>query len=486
MEDCVAKLKRIKIEDLRVGMFIVRLNCSWFRHPFLSEKKLITSEKQIAKLKQYGILEVYINPDRSLDLSLSAPEVVRRSPSPLPDSEDPPRAPSPPAAAAIPPYGSTARWEDRPGGSAAKSRPEAGEISGAVSPVCSRSEIRPGGKIYSSREVPGRAVPFAEEIETARVIQKEARAVIKEVMHDIRLGKSFESERVKRLVNSMVESIFANDAALVSLTRLKGYDEYTYVHSIGVCVLSLTLGRYLNMPRSELELLGTGALLHDVGKTRIPYSILYKPGKLDEKEWEEMKKHPLYGAEILENAKGIPADAREIAAKHHERCNGRGYPYGLSGNDIGLHAQIAGLTDMYDALTRDQIHKEGVPAHDAIKIIYDRCRSEFDSFLVERFIQCLGIYPLGTPVLLDTEEIGIVAGVHHDNLLRPKVLIIFEDSLKKYPEPFLVDLTEKKDSTWYKRNIVMPLNPRQWRLNLEDYVSWISLPKASFEKEAGL
>jgi putative nucleotidyltransferase with HDIG domain len=475
MEESASKLKCIKIEDLKVGMFIVRMNRSWFKHPFLGNQKLITSEKQIAKLKDYGIDQVYIDPQRGLDILLdpTGPDSAHGGTSPpLPGkrtapSETPPRTPDPPEEACKDAGRKTSYFA-------------AQEIANAVSPVPSAETLLSD----QGKRRPGPAgrenIPFSQEIEKARTVQKEARSVIKDVMRDIRLGKSFESERVKRVVNGMIESIFSNEAALLSLTHVRGYDEYTYIHSIGVCVLSLTLGRHLNMRRDELELLGVGGLLHDVGKTKVPYSILYKPGKLNEGEWEEIKKHPLYGMQILENAKGIPEEAKEVAAKHHERFNGRGYPYGLAGEAIGLHSQIAGMVDMYDALTRDQIHKEGIQPNEAIRMIYDRSRNDFDSLLVERFIQCIGIYPVGTPVLLDTEEIGIVAETRHEDLLRPTVLLIFKDSVKRYPEPFLVDLAEKRDANWYKRSVVMPLNPRQWRLHLEDYLSW--MPRNSPQK----
>lgn len=452
-------LKKIKIEDLKVGMLIVNLDRSWFKHPFLTSKKTITSEKQIQKLREYGIREVYIDPEKGREVLLPqtlqevlapsapavgeteqgtkigpgpAPQEELESPSHLPDQRD-----------------SIAYWE--------KIVPNVEE------------------KFFSRQTAigitPEDKVPFSGEIEAARQVQRQAQVVVKDIMQDIRLGKNIESGPVKNVVHRMIDSIFNNRTALASLTRIKDYDEYTFVHSINVCILSLTMGRHLNFSREELEQIGIGALLHDAGKMKISPHILNKPGKLTEEEFHEIKKHPLYSLELLERAEGIPGVSRQVALQHHERYNGRGYPYGLKGNEIGRFGQIAAIIDVYDAITSDRAYKKAIPPHKAMRELYQGGKEDFNQLLVEFFIQCVGIYPVGTLVLLDSEEIGIVYAVNPEILLRPNVLVLYRDSKTFYPKAFLVDLTEKKpNSEWFKRTIVMPLDSQRWNIRMDDYL----------------
>lgn len=233
-------LKKIKIEELKIGMFIEDLDRPWFKHPFLTNKKRITSREQIEKLEAYGILEVYIDPKRGLDFpqDLTIPE------EPAFSSEE-----------------IVGRIEEKQDISQPPSLPE--------------------------------EIPLEKELGSARIVQQEAHTIIRDVMQDVRLGKNVESERVKYVVSRMIESIFRNRDALASLTRIKEYDDYTFVHSINVCILCLTLGRHLNFHPEELQQIGIGALLHDAGKMKVPLQILNKPGKVTEEEFFEIKKHPL-------------------------------------------------------------------------------------------------------------------------------------------------------------------------------------------------
>jgi hypothetical protein len=185
----------------------------------------------------------------------------------------------------------------------------------------------------------------------------------------------------------------------------------------------------------------------------------------------EVRKHPVYSLEIMEESKGIPEPSKQLALQHHERYSGNGYPFGLKGEAISLGGQIAGIIDFYDAVTTDRPFQKAVQPHEAIRKLYEEGPVEFNRLMVERFIQCIGIYPYGTFVLLDTEEMGIVCGVKPEMLLRPNVLVIYQNSKTPYPQPFLADLNEKADqSSWYKRSIIMPLEPEKWKLPIDDYL----------------
>ncbi len=461
-------LKKISIEELKIGMFIVNLGRSWFTHPFLRNQLLITSEKQLEKLRKYGIREVYIDSQRGLDTpSLPAfeqpcsdtfsavpndPEAMNPEITPADKSDPDPFHPtsletgqpsSPPDNAK-----SLAFWEER-----------IGNIGGNFPPHAS-----------PSFPAPLERVSYSQEIKSARLIKEEAQNVVRNVMQDIRMGRSIESDRVKRVVNTMVDSILRNEDALVSLTRIKNYDEYTFVHSLDVCIFCLSMGRHLSLSREEMMEVGIGALLHDVGKMRIPSQILKKPAALTANEWVEMRKHPIYSREVMEECKEITENSKQMALQHHERYNGSGYPFGLKGDAIGMFGQLAAIVDFYDAVTSDRPYQRAIQPHDGIRQIYERAQLEFNQLLVERFIQCIGIYPFGTLVLLDTEEMGIVCGVNSETLLRPKVLVTHENSKMPYPDPLLCNLMEKSEhSQWYKRSIVMPLDPHKWNIDIDSY-----------------
>jgi len=421
---------------------------------------MITSENQIEKLRQYGVQEVYIDPERGEDAVAS-------------ETAEPSRDPSARGTAGVKEKlvsETTAQTPDPSVQTIVGTEEEKVLLQKLPAPA---PQTIMDYSVAASKE----SILLAKEIEMARVVQREAQVVIRDIMQDVRLGKNIESDRVKRVVNNMIDSIFSNQAALASLTRIKDYDEYTFVHSINVCILCLTLGRHLNLSREELEQMGIGALLHDVGKMKIPPHILNKPGTLTEEEFNEVKKHPLYTMEVLEKAHGIPEASKQVALQHHERYNGRGYPRGLRGEQIGRFGQIAAIIDVYDAITADRVYKKAIPLHEGIRMIYQGIKEDFNQLLVEHFIQCVGIYPAGTLVLLDSEEIGIVCAVNPGKLLRPNVMLIYQNPKTRYPQPFVVDLMEKgEDSQWFKRTIVMPLDCRQWNIHVDDFLN--SLKKA--------
>ncbi len=413
---------KIKTDDLRIGMFVADMGRSWIKHPFLTNKKLVTSVKQIEKLKECGIREVYIDPQRGWNLGR----------------------------------------EENPENNGKQIKN--GLFPGPQKEIFSLSHL-------DSSSFEGKT-PIHQELKEARKVHEEAKIVIRQVMQDLRMGRNIESDKVKRVVQRMTESILRNPDALASLTRLKGYDEYTFVHSINVCILCLALGRHLNLERESLEKIGIGALLHDVGKMKIPGSILRKPGKLTEAEFAEIKKHPIYSVDVLEKTEGLAQESKLIALQHHERYSGHGYPLGLQGEQIGQFGQMAAIADVYDALTTNRCYKRATTPYEALQQMYLSAKRDFNPLLLERFICCMGIYPIGTLVQLDTQEIGVVYSVNHQHLLRPQVLLIFKNPKEKYSKPLLVDLMAKNDSSGsFQRTIVKPLHPQRWNICVDDFLS---------------
>jgi len=478
-----ANLKKIRIDDLKVGMFIVNLGRSWIHHPFFRNQLTITSNKQIEKLKKNEILEVYIDPDRGLDVSPHKTDwdeisILAEKINPQAEILSRKGEQSVFLDPDVSPTSSVSHSQENAGNHEAGSDLRLEQEKGTSDSVAYwKEQVGRGGENFPEQAFPPGIpfkdhIPYAKELETAQVIRREAQTAVRDIMEDVRMGRSIESERVKRVVNSMVDSILRNQDAMVSLTQIKKYDEYTFLHSLDVCILGLSMARHMSLSRDEMMEIGIGALLHDVGKMRISPQILRKPATLSETEWVEMRKHPIYSLEIMEASHDIPNKSKELALQHHERYNGKGYPFGLKGENIGVFGQIAGVIDFYDAITTDRPYQKAIQPHEAIRQIYENGHMEFDRLLVERFIQCIGIYPFGTLVLLDSEEMAVVCGTQGESLLRPQVLVIYRNSRTPYPEPFMVDLSEKSEnSSWYRRSIIMPLDPRKWNIELEMYLT---------------
>lgn len=283
-----------------------------------------------------------------------------------------------------------------------------------------------------------------EELPQARELTRTTRTLIDSILHDARLGRSLDTATAKRAVSGLVDSVLRNPDALVWFNQLKNKDEYTAEHSLRVCILALTFGRHLELSEEELNILGLGALMHDIGKMKIPQEILNKPGRLTPEEFELMKSHVPRGVEILRATPGIPVAAVEVARSHHERYDGSGYAFGLKGEQIGLFGQIGAIVDSYDAITSDRSYHKGMSAHDALRKLYEWRRKDFHEQLVEQFIQCMGIYPIGSIVEMNTGSIGVVVSVNRTWRLRPRVALVLDASKRPYASPRFIDLVNEE------------------------------------------
>jgi putative nucleotidyltransferase with HDIG domain len=279
-----------------------------------------------------------------------------------------------------------------------------------------------------------------EELPVAKKIETETRTVLYSTLEDVRLGRTIDSVATKAVIADMVESIIRNPDAMGVLSQLKDSDEYTALHSVRVCILALTFGRHLDMTREELNLLGIGALLHDVGKMRVPNEILNKKDRLTEKEFDIMKTHVPLGVEVLQNTPGIPHAAIEVAANHHERYGGGGYANGKEGDGIGVFGMIGGVVDCYDAITSDRSYHKGMTSYDALSKMYQWRNSAFHPGLIEQFIQCMGVYPIGSLVELSTGAIGVVATVNRARRLKPRIALILNSNKEPFDAVKVVDL----------------------------------------------
>jgi len=284
-----------------------------------------------------------------------------------------------------------------------------------------------------------------QEMDTARQLHMSTRQCVDSIMASVSKDKEIDIDKVRKVVKDVVDSIIRNPDALVCMTQLKMRDEYTAQHSLNVCILALTLGRHLGMDVDSLNMLGTGALLHDIGKLRTPLEILNKPDKLDEEEFDRIKQHPQEGHNILTKIPGMPNIVSEIALSHHEREGGQGYPNGLTGDRISFWSKLVSIVDVYDAITSDRCYHKGMSPTEALTRLYGWRGTDFAPDLVEQFIQCLGIYPIGSIVELNTAEVAIVITNEPRNRLQPKIEIILDKEKNPLYSPRIFDLASQDE-----------------------------------------
>ncbi|MCF8009965.1 MAG: HD-GYP domain-containing protein [Clostridiales bacterium] len=226
-------------------------------------------------------------------------------------------------------------------------------------------------------------------------------------------------------INSIIDQLLGSEEVVYDLMDIRLLDEYTFGHSVNVCLLALITGIHLGYSRTKLFHLGMGALLHDVGKTKIPQSILNKPDKLTDEEFNEIKKHPEYGYEVLINKPNVSRLSSIIALQHHEKENGNGYPYGIAGDEIHEMAKITGLVDMYDALTSDRVYRKAFFPHEAYKMLLASAGNFYDANLVNSFLQHVAAYPVGTMVILNSGQTAAVVENRSSKTTVPKVRLLF-------------------------------------------------------------
>lgn len=245
---------------------------------------------------------------------------------------------------------------------------------------------------------------------------------------------------VFNLVEQILKTIFSHQNTILQLTGFPGVCDYYYAHSLDVCIYSLITGKALNLDNNKLLTLGMGALLHDVGKTKIPESILFKPNSLTPREYEIAKEHARHSYEILNQIPIFKRDIAQIALQHHERCDDSGYPQQLKAAEIHPLAKIVAIADIYDALTSDRVYNRKILPHEAAEYLLGISSTQIDRVTTTFFIKNVAIYPPGSQVLLNTNEIAIVTDHNPQMPLRPALKIITDRKRNPLKNPYHCDL----------------------------------------------
>jgi putative nucleotidyltransferase with HDIG domain len=399
-------LKKIQSDQIKVGMFIHDLDCAWMNHPFFKNRFKVTHEKTIQKISTSGIKNVVIDTQKGLDLD-TAPTIDEVQQSLQEQSE----------------------------------------------------------QISKSQTGLNKEVSVEEEINNAKTILAEARQTIQNIMDRVRHGMPTEVETIESITQRIIDSVFRNKDALILLGRIKSKDEYTFMHSVSVGALAAAFSRVMGLDRDKIIPIATGALCHDIGKARIPLEILNKPGRLTEEEFRIVKTHVEHSCQILSSASDMSPETLDIAAQHHERIDGSGYPHGLKGEEISTVGQMSAIVDVYDALTSERCYKEAWEPSFVLKKLLEWSPNHFNTELVHQFIRCLGVYPVGTLVQLASGLVGIVMEQCEKDLLRPTIRIIYSAKEGCYVPVKELNLAKKPED-----HIQSAVPPAKYNIDINGFI----------------
>jgi HD-GYP domain-containing protein (c-di-GMP phosphodiesterase class II) len=286
---------------------------------------------------------------------------------------------------------------------------------------------------------------FEDEYPVARNIHRHAHEVASALFNDVRMGKSLDVAETRRAVTEMVDSILRNPDSLILLSCLSEKSDALVAHALTVCTLSISFGRYLGLDKTTLVELGMGALVHDIGETKLPDKLLSGSDELSEDDRALLQSHTRIGAIIMKNLEGVPERVIAIARDHHERADGSGYPGKLKNSQLDICTRIVSIVDTYDSLTSGVHGRDKIGLDVALKYIYSWREGLFDALLVEKFIQCIGIYPIGSTVELRSGHIGIVISSQPDARLFPRVMLILDARQQPVEPPKTMNLATFRD-----------------------------------------
>jgi len=392
-------LKKITSDQVCLGMYIHGFEGSWIDHPFWKARFLLQNPRDLDKIRESAVTAVWIDSSKGRDCHSVAPVATTESAA-LP-AETP--AASPAVAAAAP----------------------------VAAPVAAAPSVEVSAAV--------RLGSCQQELVQAAEVSTHAKYQVARLFQDARLGKAIDLGEMDAVVEQISASVLRHPSAMISLTRLRTADEYTYIHSVSVCALMTAVARQMGLSAAEVQAAGTAGLLHDVGKLLTPPEVLNKPGRLTDEEFAVMKRHPEQGVALLEEWQAS-AETIDVCRHHHEKFDGSGYPDGLAGTQISLLSRIAAVCDVYDAISSTRPYKTAWSPAESIRRMAE-WKGHFDPQVFQAFVKTLGIYPIGSLVRLSTEQLAVVVDQHPDNLLTPKVRVFFSTRSRTPLPQRLLDLS---------------------------------------------
>lgn len=395
-------LKKISVDQLRLGMHLKEFCGSWMEHPFWRSAFVLTDPKDIAAILASSIKEVWIDTDKGSDV---------------------------------------------PTGESAVSEAESEE----------QVEAELQRAVEARREI----APVATAIEmqrAAKICQQSKQAVIS-MFEEARMGKAVDTGGARKLVEEISDSVARNPSALISLARLKTVDDYTYMHSVAVCAMMVGLAKQVGLDEEQTRLAGMAGLLHDLGKALMPMDVLNKPGKLTDAEFKIIKTHPVEGHKMLLTGKDVHPLVLDVCLHHHEKTDGSGYPKGLSDKQISLFAKMGAVCDVYDAITSNRPYKAGWDPAESLRKMAEWCNGHFDPQIFQGFVKSLGIYPIGSLVKLTSGRLGVVTSQSGKSLTTPLVKVFFSTKSNMRITPETIDLSKQGVT----EKIVNREDPAKWR-----------------------
>ena len=401
-------IKRVPISALKVGMYITDLNNDWIPHNTQRKRGVIKKEETIEKIRRMGVEFVYIDASKGLDTqdSETAAEVDRRNESAL---------------------------------------QRAGELTPGLRPH----------------------VPLAEEMVIAQQIHNQAQGLVGDFMNHAKVGGAIDVAPIHELADELQHSVLRNANALSCLGRIREKDNYLLEHSVNLSVLMSLFGNFRGLSSDVLHQTIVGALLHDLGKILTPDEILHKPGRLTPEEFEVMKLHARHSRDILATTEGIGELTVITAAQHHERLDGTGYPEGLKGDEISEYGRMVAISDVYDAITADRVYHKGMTPTQGLKKLLEWSGSHLDPVLVKQFIRCLGLYPVGSLVLLESGRLGVVVEANESDQRLPTVRVMYHT---KFRMPITVDTIDLSKPGTQDR-ILRAVDPETYKIDVRKFLA---------------
>lgn len=391
-------MKKVRIEDLKVGDKVVKLDRGWLETELFIHKFVVKDNSVIEKLKKNNIEHVFIEYSEE-------EESIKDL------------------------------------------------FSGKVDKV-----------INEHKDVFNKNYIKIDEVKDAKHFYSESVKVVRSCLEDVRSGKLFKRDAAKSVAANVAEITMKNRGVLSSVTKLKKFDDYTFQHSMNVSIFASSLAAHLGMNPREIERMAYAGLVHDIGKMLVPPEILNKPGKLTENEFQIMKSHVQQGYDFLVQ-EGLSKDMLNLAIQHHERFDGSGYPNGLKDEQISIEGKIGAVVDIYDAITSDRCYHKGMEAASALRLMFKWTDTHINRKVFDFFVMNVGIYPVGSLVLLDTNELAVIGKINQNKPTAPIILIFCDKMGRQRP----VQMLDMSQATMIKRKILGPVNPQDIDIPAEVY-----------------